>query len=197
MVSPAASHAKLPTVTPVDAGDSSTPASADAPSSGGGAHSLTIATMATLTGISASVLRIWESRYHWPAPQRKANGYRTYSASQLDALLAVRDLLDQGMTIGEIMADPVFSPLENPTLSRASLSPPRPQRTRLDFSQVPQPLTPTGQQIRERLEAALQSDDRGAIARAEAEGQRLRPDERERAVTGVLRCALPRTSGLP
>lgn len=203
MVSPAASSAKLPTVPPVEAGSSASPASAPpvttavgSPRRAGDNDSLTIANIAQLTGISPSALRIWESRYHWPIPPRQANRYRRYTAAQLAALLAVRDLLDQGMTIGEIMADPVFSPLENPTLSRALLSPPRPQRPRLDFSQVPLPLTPAGRQIRERLETALQSDDRGAIARAEAEGQRLRPDERERAVTSVLRTLAPKASPL-
>ncbi len=74
------------------------------------------------TGISSSALRIWEHRYDWPRPQRKANGYRAYNRQQLDDLIRVQDLLQQGYSISEIIkggcpawpnAAPVTPPASN------------------------------------------------------------------------------------
>jgi hypothetical protein len=48
---------------------------------------------AELAGMSASVLRAWESRYGWPRPARAANGYRLYSAAQVDDLKRMNQLL--------------------------------------------------------------------------------------------------------
>ena len=156
---------------------------------------LPIARVAERTGLSPSLLRIWEERYGWPMPSRQSNQYRHYAPALVDALDAVRFLIASGLTIGEIMADSTLSPRENPTLTIASLRAPRPRRGRLDFSTLPAPQTPAGQRIRERLEAALHTDDRGTIALVEAEGQRLRPEERERAVSSLLRLAAQEIGG--
>ena len=57
------------------------------------------------TGLTPSVLRIWELRYGWPRPRRKANGYRTYLRHQIDDLRKVANLVHSGMAISSIIVD--------------------------------------------------------------------------------------------
>jgi hypothetical protein len=57
------------------------------------------------TGLTPSVLRIWELRYGWPNPRRKPNGYRTYLRHQIDDLRKVASLVRGGMPISSIIVD--------------------------------------------------------------------------------------------
>jgi DNA-binding transcriptional MerR regulator len=66
---------------------------------------LNINQVSKATGISPSVLRIWEMRYHWPQPKRKPNGYRAYSKRQVQVLKQVVELVKSGRPISTIIID--------------------------------------------------------------------------------------------
>jgi DNA-binding transcriptional MerR regulator len=53
------------------------------------------------TAIPAASLRAWERRYGIPAPVRKANGHRVYSASEVERLLRMKTLMAQGMSASQ------------------------------------------------------------------------------------------------
>ncbi len=55
--------------------------------------------------LSPSVLRIWELRYGWPNPKRKANGYRTYSPHLVEDLKRVAKLVQAGFPIRQLIVD--------------------------------------------------------------------------------------------
>lgn len=57
------------------------------------------------SGLSPSVLRIWELRYGWPSPKRKPNGYRTYSIPQVEDLCRISELVKHGMSISQLIYD--------------------------------------------------------------------------------------------
>lgn len=59
--------------------------------------------ISTRTGIPKDLLRQWERRYGYPNPQRDPNGIRIYSNSQLEKLLLIRQLLDQGKRPGKLI----------------------------------------------------------------------------------------------
>ena len=59
--------------------------------------SLPIAAVERDTGISKDTLRVWERRYHFPAPERDAKGERLYPMAQVEKLRIIRRLIDQGM----------------------------------------------------------------------------------------------------
>lgn len=63
-----------------------------------------IATVERETGLSKDVLRMWERRYGFPAPQRDANGERIYPGEQVARLRLVKRLLDQGHRPGKLVA---------------------------------------------------------------------------------------------
>lgn len=56
------------------------------------------------TGISKELLRMWERRYHFPNPERDAQGDRVYPAEQISKLRIIRRLLDAGFRPGKIIA---------------------------------------------------------------------------------------------
>lgn len=62
--------------------------------------------VAELTGLSTARLRAWERRYDVVRPERQANGYRAYSASQVALLRAFARLVRAGERIGDIAAQP-------------------------------------------------------------------------------------------
>lgn len=53
------------------------------------------------TGIKPETLRSWESRYTFLNPARSPNGYRQYSDTDLQLLLRIKELLDEGHIISE------------------------------------------------------------------------------------------------
>lgn len=63
-----------------------------------------IKTIASLTGFNPTLLRAWERRYGLLVPTRTDTGHRLYTADDLRVLRRVRNLLDQGRSIGEIVA---------------------------------------------------------------------------------------------
>jgi DNA-binding transcriptional MerR regulator/methylmalonyl-CoA mutase cobalamin-binding subunit len=48
------------------------------------------------TGLSKDTLRVWERRYHFPLPERDANGERAYTQDQVEKLRALKRLIDRG-----------------------------------------------------------------------------------------------------
>jgi DNA-binding transcriptional MerR regulator/methylmalonyl-CoA mutase cobalamin-binding subunit len=57
---------------------------------------LPISTVEHETGLTKDTLRKWEARYGFPQPTRKPNGERLYYQSDLDRLLVIKRLLDNG-----------------------------------------------------------------------------------------------------
>ena len=65
----------------------------------------TIKETARLSGLTPSVLRVWEFRYGWPSPRRARNGYRAFTKAQLDDLLRVAQLVKAGTPISQLIVD--------------------------------------------------------------------------------------------
>lgn len=63
-----------------------------------------IKTIAAMTGFNPTLLRAWERRYELLVPTRTLTGHRLYTQEDLRVLRRVRSLLDQGRSIGEIVA---------------------------------------------------------------------------------------------
>jgi MerR family transcriptional regulator, light-induced transcriptional regulator len=61
--------------------------------------SLTPSQLAQQTGIPAGTLRVWTARYGFPAGDRGPGGHHRYSVQDVEAVLAVRRLRDQGMSL--------------------------------------------------------------------------------------------------
>ena len=61
--------------------------------------------VAELTGLSSARLRAWERRYNVVRPERQANGYRAYTASQVALLRAFARLVNAGERIGDLAAE--------------------------------------------------------------------------------------------
>jgi len=55
-------------------------------------------------GLSKDVLRVWERRYGFPAPERDANGERLYPLKQVERLRLIKRLMDQGHRPGRLVA---------------------------------------------------------------------------------------------
>ena len=65
---------------------------------------LTLKAVSRRTGIPAATLRTWERRYHFLSPERSSSGYRLYGEQEVARILKVKQLLHQGVRIGEAMA---------------------------------------------------------------------------------------------
>lgn len=63
----------------------------------------TISDVSRIAGIPRDLLRMWERRYGYPKPDRDSKGDRTYSNEQLNKLVLVRQLVDQGLRPGKLM----------------------------------------------------------------------------------------------
>ncbi|MCW8907378.1 MAG: MerR family transcriptional regulator [Sedimenticola sp.] len=66
-----------------------------------------ISDVSRISGIPKDLLRMWERRYGYPAPQRDENGDRLYSIDQLDKLVLIRQLQDQGKRPGKLIPLPL------------------------------------------------------------------------------------------
>ncbi|MES9993673.1 MAG: cobalamin B12-binding domain-containing protein [Candidatus Thiodiazotropha sp.] len=64
----------------------------------------TISDVSRISGIPKDLLRMWERRYKYPQPARDGNGDRVYSNEELNKLVLIRQLLDQGRRPGKLMA---------------------------------------------------------------------------------------------
>lgn len=60
---------------------------------------------AAATGLTPSVIRVWEERYGWPSPKRHRNGYRAFAAHEIDELKRVAELVKNGTPISKIIVD--------------------------------------------------------------------------------------------
>ncbi len=60
---------------------------------------LAIKDVAEQTGLAAGTIRMWETRYGFPIPQRTASGYRRYSRDDVEALRRVLALRHRGLSI--------------------------------------------------------------------------------------------------
>ena len=56
-----------------------------------------------VSGIPKDLLRQWERRYGYPDPDRDENGDRIYTDKQLEKLVLIRQLLDQGKRPGKLI----------------------------------------------------------------------------------------------
>ena len=63
-----------------------------------------ISEVSRIAGIPKDLLRMWERRYGYPKPVRDHHGDRVYSDEELDKLVAIRQLLEQGRRPGKLMA---------------------------------------------------------------------------------------------
>jgi len=63
-----------------------------------------ISDVSRIAGIPKDLLRMWERRYGYPKPARDDNGDRIYSNEELDKLIAIRHLQEQGKRPGKLMA---------------------------------------------------------------------------------------------
>lgn len=66
----------------------------------------TISAVERDVGLSKDVLRVWERRYGFPAPERDSKGERLYPAEQVKRLLLIKRLMDQGHRPGRLLATP-------------------------------------------------------------------------------------------
>jgi DICT domain-containing protein len=64
-----------------------------------GAPGLTIREMAARTGVPQGTLRMWETRYGFPVPERLPSGHRRYPESQVDLVQQVARDRDAGLTM--------------------------------------------------------------------------------------------------
>ncbi len=82
------------------------------PRSGGNSSSLVsemearyrIGMMAQLTGVSTHSLRVWERRYGAFPPVRTPKGARLYSDADVERVLLIKALIEQGNSIGNIVS---------------------------------------------------------------------------------------------
>ena len=61
-----------------------------------------IRTVAQMTGVNPITLRAWERRYGMIQPKRTAKGHRLYSLKDIEEIRRITDLLDQGVSIGQV-----------------------------------------------------------------------------------------------
>ena len=62
-------------------------------------EALTIRDVAARTGVPAGTLRMWESRFGFPSPQRLESGHRRYSAGDCDAIARVLAERERGLSL--------------------------------------------------------------------------------------------------
>lgn len=58
---------------------------------------ISIGDVERVTGLSKDLLRTWERRYGFPTPVRRENDEREYSQEDLDRLVTIKKLLDNGL----------------------------------------------------------------------------------------------------
>jgi hypothetical protein len=62
-----------------------------------------ISNVSRITGIPKDLLRMWEGRYGYPKPARVSSGDRICSTEELDKLITIRQLVEQGERPGKLM----------------------------------------------------------------------------------------------
>jgi DNA-binding transcriptional MerR regulator/methylmalonyl-CoA mutase cobalamin-binding subunit len=61
-----------------------------------------IRTVSSLTGVNSITLRAWERRYGLIKPVRTPKGHRLYTQNDIDLIQQVLELLDKGISIGQV-----------------------------------------------------------------------------------------------
>jgi len=136
----------------------------------------TIHDAATSSGLTPSVIRVWEERYGWPSPKRQPNGYRAFALHEVEDLKRVAELVRSGMPISKLIVDGLPSWPE-------SRSRPAPRHDVAIARGLPTPPSGAGKSLRDAVCLALEDLHHGraleAIQRASLE---LRPAEELLAV---------------
>ncbi len=147
---------------------------------------------ARLTGVSASALRVWTTRYGWPCPRRTGGGQKRFSPAEILMVRRVVAAVAAGASLRELLASgsPNVAMLDQP------VAPPAP-RPDLDLGELAAPRTSDGDQVRKRLKLALIQRHPGLVRQAIAERLRLHPADREACVDGVLRLAAEQLDNPP
>ncbi|HEY1434536.1 MAG TPA: MerR family transcriptional regulator [Thermoanaerobaculia bacterium] len=65
---------------------------------------LTIGAVAKATGFSPDTLRVWQKRYGFPVPRRKASGHRLYSVADVRRLRRISEALARGHRPGQVVS---------------------------------------------------------------------------------------------
>lgn len=81
---------------------------------------LSIQQVSLITGLSKAVIRKWEDRYHTVTPERLNNGHRVYTERDVQILLMVRKLVDQGSSIQQASIEAQAHVQNEPTQSVTS-----------------------------------------------------------------------------
>lgn len=81
----------------------SSTSSSPPPSTVHAVESYSIRVASRLTGIPADTLRMWERRYGFPRPERRATGVRSYGRDDIERLLLVARALRLGFRPGEVV----------------------------------------------------------------------------------------------
>ncbi len=84
-----------------------------------------IGAVARLTGISPDTLRIWERRYSVVTPERTSTGDRLYDADDIARLQLIKQLVDNGDSIGSVASLPLETLQARVDEVRAAVSHPR------------------------------------------------------------------------
>ena len=107
-----------------------------------------------------------------------------HSATLIEKLRWVNDRLAEGKAIGSLICDGRLVQDDPPQRNKPA------KGAGIDFSSLAAPTTAEGRRLRKQLEDAIRAGDDGQIALVQSLAVRLRPGEREAAVTAVLRAAL-------
>ena len=89
----------------------------------------TIKAVQSRTGIKPVTLRAWERRYELLEPARLKNGYRLYSERDVQLLLWVKNRLDSGMSISQVVQQ--FNDLREKELWPESVQKKEPEKPKL------------------------------------------------------------------
>lgn len=157
------------------------------------AQALNINDASKACGLSPSVLRIWELRYGWPNPRRRANGYRAYTVHQVQELKRVAQLVRIGTPISQLIVDglPRF-----PADNAVPLMPRGLPRTRA----LPRARSAAVARMQDEVISALDTRNAlGAHERLQRAVWQLRPAEEPAAVMVPIMCAIAeaRANGRP
>ena len=68
---------------------------------GAGTGPFRIHVAAELCGVAAATLRAWERRYGVPVPRRTASAYRLYTTEDVELIVRMRDLVEEGVSPAE------------------------------------------------------------------------------------------------
>jgi MerR family transcriptional regulator, light-induced transcriptional regulator len=85
---------------------------------------LSISIVERETGLSKDLLRIWERRYGFPAPERDVTGDRLYSREQVSRLRLIKRLIDSGLRPGKVVPQNEHKLLELAQVHGQAAAPP-------------------------------------------------------------------------